>query len=92
MSIRVNMQLTGDVPIEVNKENFPRLFTGDKQTAEISIVYTDNGIDIQSTMSDGNLFARYVDNWIESEEIKLNKQLAEIQKKLEILKDIKSHF
>lgn len=92
MSIRVNMQLTGDAPIEVNKENFPRLFTGDRQTAEISIVYTDNGIDIQSTMSNGNLFAKYVDNWIESEEIKLNKQLTEIQKKLEILKDIKSHF
>ena len=89
MSIRVNMQLTGETPIRVNAENFPRLFTGDKQTAEISIVYTDSGIDVQSTISNGNIFAKSVDRWIESEEIKLNKQLAEIRKKLEILKEIK---
>ncbi len=89
MSIRVNMQITGNEPIEVNKENFPRLFTGDKQTAEISIVYADNGLDIQSTITNGNLFQKSVETWINTEEIKLRKQLAEIQKKLEILKSVK---
>ena len=89
MSIRVNMQITGNEPIEVNKENFPRLFTGDKQTAEISIVYADNGLDIQSTIANNNIFVKSVNRWIETEEVKLNKQLAEIQKKLEILKSVK---
>ncbi len=89
MSIRVNMQITGNEPIEVNRENFPRLFTGDKQTAEISIAYTDDGLDIQSTIVNGNLFQKSVETWISTEEVKLNKQLAEIQKKLEILKSVK---
>lgn len=89
MSIRVNMQITGNEPIEVNRENFPRLFTGDKQTAEISIEYTENGLDIQSTIANNNIFVKSVNRWIETEEIKLNKQLAEIQKKLEILKSVK---
>ena len=89
MSIRINMQLTGNEPIEVNKENFPRLFTGDKQTAEISIVYADNGLDIQSTIANGNLFQKSVETWINTEEIKLRKQLAEIQKKQKILKSVK---
>ena len=89
MSIRVNMQITGNEPIEVNRENFPRLFTGDKQTAEISIVYTDDGLDIQSTIVNGNLFQKSVETWSNTEEVKLNKQLAEIQKKLKILKSVK---
>lgn len=89
MSIRVNMQITGNEPIEVNRENFPRLFTGDQQTAEISIEYTENGLDVQSTIANDNIFAKLVNRWIETEEIKLNKQLAEIQKKPEILKSVK---
>jgi hypothetical protein len=89
MSIRVNMQLTGNEPIEVNRENFPRLFTGDQQTAEISIEYAENGLDIQSTIANDSIFVKSVNRWIETEEIKLNRQLAEIQKKLGILKSVK---
>lgn len=89
MSIRVNMQLTGNAPIEVNKENFPRLFTGDEQTREISIVYTEDGIDVQSSITNGNLFQKAVETWINAEEIRLNNELVEIQKKLEILKSVK---
>ena len=89
MSIRVNMQLTGNAPTEVNAENFPRLFTGDQQTAEMSIVYTADGLDIQSSITNGNLFQKSVETWINTEEVKLNKQLAEIQRKLEILKSVK---
>ena len=89
MSIRVNMQLSGNEPIEVNAGNFPRLFTGDRQTREISIVYTEDGIDVQSSITNGNLFQEAVERWIITEEIRMNNELAEIQKKLEILKSLK---
>ena len=89
MSIRVNMQLAGNAPVEVNKENFPRLFIGDKQTREISIVYTEDGIDVQSSITNGNFFQEAVERWIITEEIRMNNELAEIQKKLEILKSVK---
>ena len=89
MSIRVNMQLAGNAPVDVNADNFPRLFTGDEQTREISIVYTEDGIDVQSTITNGNVFQKVVETWINAETIRLNNQLVEIQKRLEILRSLK---
>lgn len=88
MSIKVNMQITGN-SVEFNDKYFPRLFDGDKQIRDISIIYSDGNLDIQTTIASGDLLKRSVDVWINAEEIKLNKQLAEIQRKLEILKEVK---
>ena len=88
MSIKVNMQITGN-SAEFNDKYFPRLFDGDKQIRDISIIYSDGNLDIQTTIASGDLLKRSVDVWINAEEIKLNKQLAEIQRKLEILKEVK---
>lgn len=88
MSIKVNMQITGNEPAKVNKENFPRLFDGNKQVSEMSVIYTDNGIDIQTTIDSTDILVKSLNTWTKAEETKLNKQLAEIQRKLAILKSI----
>lgn len=85
--IRVNMQITGD-SAELNEKYFPRLFDGDKQIKDISIVYADDAIDVQTTIEDGKILARTIKVWAESERIRLNRELAEIQRKLEILEEV----
>lgn len=85
--IRVNAQITEN-SAELNEKYFPRLFDGDKQIKDISITYTDNALDVQTTIADGNILAKGIKIWAESEKIRLNKELAEIQKKLEILKEV----
>ena len=90
MSIKVNMHLPAtEKPVELNAENFPRLFYGGKQVRDISIVYGDNCIDVQHVILSNDLLARSVNTWIDAEKIKLNKQLAEITRKLEILNSVK---
>lgn len=89
--IKINMQCTENEPIEVCKENFPRLFNGDKQEKQFSCVYTEDGIDIQHTISNDDIFLIYVRNWVEREEKSLASQLDEIQRKLEILEQCKGY-
>ena len=90
MSIKVNMHLpVTETPVELNAENFPRLFYNGKQVRDISIVYGDNCIDIQHVILSNDLLARSVNTWIDAEKIRLNKELAEITRKLEILNSVK---
>ena len=93
MSIKVNMQLTENT-FGINAESFPRLFYTDfsgktSMIKDIDIRYGENCIEMQTILTDRELVKRYLDNWINTEEVKLTKQLAEIQKKLEILKSVK---
>ena len=90
MSIKVNMHLpVTENPVELNAENFPRLFYNGKQVRDISIVYGDNCIDVQHVILSNDLLARSVNTWIDAEKIRLNKELAEITRKLEILNSVK---
>lgn len=86
--IKVNIQITEAEPIHINAENFPRLFEGDKQVKDISIEYGSDCLDVQSTIEDGKIVAQHIRNFAVKESVKLNKELEEIQRKLEILNDI----
>lgn len=86
--IKVNLQIKEN-PAEITAENFPRLFRGGEQVQRFSCVYDENGIDIQHTVDDDELFIALVNLWIEREERALTLQLAETQRKLAIIKNVK---
>lgn len=49
--LRINMQLEGVANVELTPENFPRLFSGSYRVRDISIISTDDGIDIQTILN-----------------------------------------
>lgn len=54
--ITINKHLEGQTQIEVNAENFPRLFDGAQRVRDISIIETADGLDVQTILDSERIY------------------------------------